>query len=49
MARINCNVRSCRHNNTQEYCCMLDGITVGNNRTPVAHCCEETECASFEE
>ncbi|MCL2420907.1 MAG: DUF1540 domain-containing protein [Defluviitaleaceae bacterium] len=47
MAQINCHVKACRHND-QGKACALSSITVGNT-TPSPHCCEDTECDSFEE
>ena len=47
MAQINCHVKACRYNE-QGQACTLSSITVGNS-APSPHCCEDTECDSFEE
>ena len=45
--QINCNVRSCRHNN-QGHACTLSSINVGSTAT-TPHRSADTECDSFEE
>ena len=45
MNRINCTAKECVYNNDCK--CDAEEIAVHNCNCKEAHCCEQTECATF--